>query len=175
MKISVVRTIANNKELPSRYRLTNTSRDRMPEPVKLQFNPPPEFKFLRHRRTKHDDEAALRKGLLWVFRNTIVRVEEASGASRAEIVSLFDREMTGLYEARCFPLPRYCKKYQCLAPVGGTNIWRQRRTMDSTAPAEDETAAQGIVKGDRDIPGSRRFATFAEDVPALSPSDAPEE
>jgi hypothetical protein len=57
----------------------------MSEPVKLQFNLPPEFKFLRHRRTKHDDEAALRKGLLWVFRNTTVRVEEASGASRAEI------------------------------------------------------------------------------------------
>jgi HNH endonuclease len=53
----------------------------------LQFNPPPEFKFVRHRRVKHDDEAALRKGLLWVFRNTIVRVEEAASASRAEIVT----------------------------------------------------------------------------------------
>ena len=59
----------------------------MSEPVKLKFQPPPEFKFLKHRKIKYDDEPALRKGLLWVFRNTIVRVDEAAGASRTEIVT----------------------------------------------------------------------------------------
>ena len=85
MKISVIRTIGKNKTLPSQYRLANPSSDRMSEPVKLHLR---EFKFIRQRKIKNDAEAeALRKGLLWVFRNLIVRVEEADGASRAEIVT----------------------------------------------------------------------------------------
>jgi hypothetical protein len=45
--------------------------------------------------------------------------------------------------------------------------------MDSTAPAEEPTAAQGIVKGDRDM--LVRVVHFAEDVYASSLSDTAKE
>lgn len=81
MKISIVRRIGKDKDLPNGFRLGAASSDRMLEPVRLI-----EAKFLQHRRTTKETEA-LRKGQLWVFRNAIVRVEDPARASRAEIVT----------------------------------------------------------------------------------------
>ena len=80
MKVSIIGTIGRKKNLPLGFAFDGSSGQQMSAPVQLRLAYPSRIR-------DRAEADSLRRCRLWVFRNKVVRVEDAAGATRAEIIT----------------------------------------------------------------------------------------